>query len=37
VYRSDWKNEIAPRAPTMIDRVQIKVTRPVLTLRSVIQ
>ena len=28
VYQSDyWKNEIAPRVPTLIDREQIKVTR----------
>jgi len=37
VYRSDWKNEIAPGAPTMIDRIQIKVTSLVATPRSVIQ
>lgn len=38
VYQSDyWKNEIAPRVPTMIDREQIKVTRLVATPRSVIQ
>ena len=38
VYESDhWKNEIAPRVPTMIDREQIKVTRLVATPRSVIQ
>ncbi|MBI2206110.1 MAG: NIPSNAP family protein [Candidatus Rokubacteria bacterium] len=32
-----WKNEIAPRVPTLIDREQIKVTRLVATPRSVIQ
>src|SRR6266436_8110225 len=38
VYQSDyWKNEIAPRVPTLIDREQIKVTRLVATPRSVIQ
>ncbi len=38
VYQSDyWKNEIAPRVPTMIDREQIKVTRLVATPHSVIQ
>ena len=38
VYESDyWKNEIDPRAPLMIDREQIKVTRLVATPRSVIQ
>jgi hypothetical protein len=38
VYQSDyWKNEIAPRVPTLIDREQIKVTRIVATPHSVIQ
>jgi hypothetical protein len=38
VYQSDyWKNEIAPKVPTLIDREQIKVTRIVATPRSVIQ
>jgi hypothetical protein len=38
VYQSDyWKNEIAPRVPTMIDRERIRVTRLVATPRSVIQ
>jgi hypothetical protein len=38
VYQSDyWKNEIAPRVPTMIDREKIQVTRLVATPRSVIQ
>src|SRR5437660_12932808 len=38
VYQSDyWKTEIAPNAPTLIDREQIKVTRLVATPRSVIQ
>ena len=38
VYQSDyWKNEIAPKVPTLIDREQIKVTRLVATPRSVIQ
>ena len=38
VYQSDyWKNENAPRVPTLIDREQIKVTRLVATPRSVIQ
>ena len=38
VYQSDyWKNEIAPRVGTMIDREQIKVTRLVATPRSVIR
>jgi hypothetical protein len=38
VYQSDyWKNEIAPRVPTLIDREQIKVTRLVATPHSVIQ
>jgi hypothetical protein len=38
VYQSDfWKNQIAPRVPTMIDREQIKVTRLVATPHSVIQ
>jgi hypothetical protein len=38
VYQSDyWKNEIAPRVPTMLDREQIKVTRLVPTPRSPIQ
>lgn len=38
VYQSDhWKNEIAPRIPTMMDREKIKVTRLVATPRSVIQ
>ena len=38
VYQSDyWKDEIAPRVPTMIDREQIKVTRLVATPHSVIQ
>ena len=32
VYQSDyWKNEIAPKVPTLIDREQIKVTRLVAT------
>jgi len=38
VYQSEyWKNEIAPRVPTMIDREQAKVTRLVATPHSVIQ
>ena len=38
VYQSDyWKNEIAPKVPTLIDREQIKVTRIVATPHSVIQ
>src|SRR5437899_12247431 len=38
VYQSDyWKNEIAPRVPTLIDRELIKVTRLVATPHSVIQ
>src|SRR5215470_598200 len=38
VYQSDyWKNEIAPRVPSLIDREQIKVTRLVATPHSVIQ
>lgn len=38
VYQSGyWKNEIAPRIPTFIDREQIKVTRIVATPHSVIQ
>ena len=38
VYQSDyWKNQIAPRVPTLIDREQAKVTRLVATPRSVIQ
>jgi hypothetical protein len=38
VYQSDyWKNEIAPKVPTLIDRELIKVTRLVATPRSVIQ
>jgi hypothetical protein len=38
VYQSDyWKNEIAPRVGTLIDREQIKVTRLVATPHSVIQ
>ncbi len=38
VYQSDyWRNEIAPRIPTMMDREKIKVTRVVATPRSVIQ
>src|SRR5262249_6120959 len=38
VYQSDyWKNEIAPKVPTLIDREQIKVTRLVATPHSVIQ
>jgi hypothetical protein len=38
VYQSDyWKNEIAPRVGTMIDREQIKVTRLTATPHSVIQ
>src|SRR5499426_155968 len=38
VYESDyWKNEIAPKVATLIDREQIKVTRLVATPRSVIQ
>lgn len=38
VYQSDyWKNEIAPKVPTMIDRERIKVIRLVATPRSVIQ
>ena len=32
-----WKNEIAPKVPTLIDREQIKVTRIVATPHSVIQ
>ena len=38
VYQSDyWKNEIAQRISTFIDREQIKVTRIVATPHSVIQ
>src|SRR5436189_5044095 len=38
VYQSDyWKNEIAPKVPTLIDRELIKVTRLVATPRSVSQ
>src|SRR5262249_3209629 len=38
VYQSDyWKNEIAPRSPTLTDREQIKVPRIVATPHSVIQ
>ena len=38
VYQSDyWKNEVAPRIPTFIEREQIKVTRIVVTPHSVIQ
>ena len=38
VYQSDyWKNTIAPKVPTLIDREKIKVTRIVATARSVIQ
>src|SRR5207247_5628130 len=38
VYQSDyWKNEIAPKVPTLIDRELIKVTRLVATPHSVIQ
>jgi hypothetical protein len=38
VYQSDyWKNEIAPKVPTLIDREQIKVTRLMATPHSVIQ
>ena len=38
VYQSDyWKNEIAPKVPTLIDRELIKVTRLVTTPHSVIQ
>src|SRR5262249_10932623 len=38
VYQSDyWKNEIAPKVPSLIDREQIKVTRLVATPHSVIQ
>lgn len=38
VYQSEqWKTEIAPRVPEMLDREQTKVTRLVATPRSVIQ
>ena len=38
VYQSDyWKNEIGPKAGTLIDREQTKVTRIVATPRSVMQ
>ena len=38
VYQSDyWKNEIAPRVPTLIDRELIKGTRLVATPHSVIE
>ena len=38
VYQSDyWKNEIAPKVPTLIDRELIKVTRLTATPHSVIQ
>jgi hypothetical protein len=38
VYQSDyWKNEIAPRVGSMIDREKIKVTRLLATPHSVIQ
>jgi hypothetical protein len=38
VYESEhWKDEIAPRVPTMIDVEKIKVTRIVATPRSAIQ
>jgi hypothetical protein len=38
VYQSDyWKNEIAPRIPTMLDREQMNVTRLLATPHSVIQ
>jgi len=38
VYQSDyWKNEIAPKVGTLIDREQIKVQRIVATPHSVIQ
>ena len=38
VYESDyWKNEVAPKVPTMLDREAIKVTRLEATPRSGIQ
>ena len=38
VYQSDhWKNEIAPRVPTCLDRSQIVVTRIVATPKSTMQ
>ena len=38
VYESEhWKNNIAPKVPTMLDRSAIKVTRIAATPRSVIQ
>jgi hypothetical protein len=38
VYESEhWKNDIAPKIPTMLDRSAIKVTRIEATPRSVIQ
>jgi hypothetical protein len=38
VYQSDyWKNEIAPKVPTMLDREQMKITRLTPTPRSVIR
>lgn len=38
VYQSDyWKDEIAPRIPTLLDREQMKITRLLATPRSVIQ
>lgn len=38
VYESDhWKNEIAPKIPTMLDREKIKVTRIAATPKSVLR
>ncbi|MEM7252514.1 MAG: NIPSNAP family protein [Pseudomonadota bacterium] len=38
VYESDfWKNDVAPKVPTMIDRDGIKVTRLVATPKSTSQ
>jgi hypothetical protein len=38
VYESDfWKNEVAPKVPTMLDREAIKVTRLEATPKSGIQ
>jgi hypothetical protein len=38
VYESDyWKNEVAPKVPTMLDREAIKVTRLEATPKSAIQ